>query len=357
MEPTTERSPFAPLETAPPTLPLEAAAAVAEAAFDVTGSASPLESERDLNLRIVSANGDCFVLKLSNRADDRQVLDLQTQAMLHIARHDPELPVMQPLLSRAGNFCEEVAGPDGTYLVRLFSFLPGKTVASREMEAAALEAFGATVARVGLALQGFSHPGAGYPILWDLKHTLQLRRVLSDIEDRKQRKIVEVVLERFEDRVAPRLADLSAQIIHNDLTLDNVLVDTSHRVSGIVDFGDLTHTALICDLAVALVSLMWGRSDPFEAAEAAISGYLSVREIEREEAEVIADLVAARLAALVAIAAWRVRRYPENAAYITANVELAWDLLSKMQGQSMAELQARLESACLSEPGSSSGGA
>jgi Ser/Thr protein kinase RdoA (MazF antagonist) len=345
MEPGTESSPFAPLETAPPKLPSEAAGAMVGAVFGVTGSVSALESERDLNLRIVSADGQGFVLKLSNPADDPLVLDMQTQAMLHIAAHDQGLPVMRPLLSRAGRYCEEVAGAGGSaYLARLFTFLPGRTVDPAEMDAAALEAFGGMVARMGLALRGFVHPAGAYPILWDLKHTPELRRVLGDIEG-DRRSIVRGVLASFEQRVAPRLSSLPSQIIHNDLTLDNVLVDSSHHVSGIVDFGDLTHTARICDLAVTLVSMMWGRSDPFEAAEATVTGYLSVAPIEIEEAEVLADLVAARLAALVAIAAWRVRRYPENAEYITANVELAWDLLGRLR-HSMRELRARLLSAC-----------
>ncbi len=41
----------------------------------------------------------------------------------------------------------------------------------------------------------------------------------------------------------------------------------------------------------------------------------------------LGDLVAARLAMIVAISAWRVRRYPENAAYIQAWDEDSWRLL------------------------------
>jgi Ser/Thr protein kinase RdoA (MazF antagonist) len=41
-----------------------------------------------------------------------------------------------------------------------------------------------------------------------------------------------------------------AQVIHNDMSLYNVLLDDDLRVCGIVDFGDMTHAALVCDLAV-----------------------------------------------------------------------------------------------------------
>ncbi len=118
-------------------------------------------------------------------------------------------------------------------------------------------------------------------------------------------------------------------------------------MSGIVDFGDLTHTALICDLAIALVSLMWRRPDPFEAAEAAISGYRSVVPIEDAEADLLGDLVSARLLALVLIANWRVTRYPANADYITANVGLAWNLLERFDAVGSSRVARRLGAACL----------
>jgi 4-aminobutyrate aminotransferase-like enzyme len=45
------------------------------------------------------------------------------------------------------------------------------------------------------------------------------------------------------------------------------------------------------------------------------------------ELEVLGDLVATRFAAIVAISAWRVARYPENAAYIQSWDDDTWDLL------------------------------
>jgi 4-aminobutyrate aminotransferase-like enzyme len=101
--------------------------------------------------------------------------------------------------------------------------------------------------------------------------------------------------------------------------------------------------------------MMWGRPDPLEAATSAISGYRSVTPIEPAEAAVLADLVLARLAALVVVASWRVRHYPENAEYITANVELAWDLLRRLDDEGPAEIRALLADACLDPRGEASG--
>ena len=41
-------------------------------------------------------------------------------------------------------------------------------------------------------------------------------------------------------RVARALSGLRAQVIHGDMSLDNVLFSDDLQVSGIVDFGDMT---------------------------------------------------------------------------------------------------------------------
>jgi 4-aminobutyrate aminotransferase-like enzyme len=305
---------------------------MAAQAFGVRGVPIPLDSERDQNLRLRSEKRD-FLLKISNSADGPAVLDMQNRAMLHIARVDPDLPVTRPLETISGASYHVVEDATGTkHCIRLLTFVPGATVASSELSLDDISAFGTVVARMGIALRGFFHPAAGYRILWDIKNASDLRPLTKSIGEERRAGLVGRTLDRFERLVLPELPSLRAQPIHNDLTLDNVLLDGNHRVSGIVDFGDLTHSAVVCDLAVSLVSLMWGRNDFMDAARAAVHGYRSVTELDGPELRLIGDLVRARLAALVTIGHWRVLRYPDNASYIMANVDLAWDLLESLDG-------------------------
>lgn len=340
-----------PLEAAPPALASEEAAAAASRFFGLSGAFSTLDSERDQNLRVDSDDGRRYLLKISNPADGVPVIEMQTEALLHINRHDPGLPVMRPLPTLNGDLYASLEGAKGSsHLIRLFTWLEGRMLSSTDLDLRAIEGFGVLVARMGLALRGFFHPAAGYRILWDLKHTADLRPFAGFVTDEWRRAICDRVLARFEGSVLGSISGLRAQPVHNDLTLDNVLLDDAHAVSGIVDFGDLTHTALICDLAIALVSLMWGRPDPFEAAEAAIAGYRTRVSIDPGEAELLGDLVSARLLALVLIANRRVTRYPENAAYIMANVEAAWELLETIDVLGSAQFARRLRDACLKGP-------
>src|SRR5204862_1351431 len=98
---------------------------------------------------------------------------------------------------------------------------------------------------------------------------------------------------------------------------------------GIFDFGDTAYSAQVGDFAVGLASLLRGRTgdDVFRTARIAIDGYASRLPFERVELAVLADLVAARLATIVTVSAWRVERYPENAAYIQAWDDDSWQLL------------------------------
>jgi Ser/Thr protein kinase RdoA (MazF antagonist) len=134
---------------------------------------------------------------------------------------------------------------------------------------------------MGRALRGFFHPAAGRTILWDLKHLDLLRHHLDREPDPDRRALVERALGRYDRIVAPALPTLRALVIHNDLTLDNLLLDAD-RVSGIVDFGDMAHTAMVLDLPAMLQSVLRGRTDLFEAAAAAIGGYVKVTPLEAE---------------------------------------------------------------------------
>jgi Ser/Thr protein kinase RdoA (MazF antagonist) len=157
----------------------------------------------------------------------------------------------------------------------------------------------------GRRCAAFSTPAADYEILWDITRLPKLRPLLTHVSDGQRRAQVERIVDRFETRVAPALPGLRAQVIHGDMSPDNVLFGDDLRVSGIVDFGDMTHAPLVCDLAVAVADVLHGRDDAIEAADAIIGGHVSVTPLEDEEAGLLADLVAARLATEITVTAWR----------------------------------------------------
>jgi len=306
------------LEATPPRFTPEEAAEIAAELFGVHGSASDLGSERDQAF-LLENGGPGGVLKISNAGEDAAALDLEEAAIAHVAAVDPELPIARPIAPRA-RF-------DGHH-VRLFERCNGGK-GGPELDDDAVREVAVVHARLCLALRSFFHPAAGRELLWNLHATPRLRALLEEIAEPERRALLARTLDGFEARVLPEWPRLRAQVVHGDFNLDNILLDAGDRVAGILDFGDCCHTALSADVAVALASLLRGRSteDAFRVARVALDGFASRLPVEPLELKLLGDLVAARLAAIVSISAWRTHRFPENADYIEAWDDDSWRLL------------------------------
>ncbi len=313
------------LEAKPPALSSSDAERIAAGAFGVRGRARLLESERDQNFQLCADDGRAFVLKIANRAEDPAVLDFQTRALEHVAERDPGLPVPRVVRSLGGEPCPVVDG----HRVRLVSFLHGQLLEDASLSPRLLRHLGASLARLGRALRGFFHPAAGHELFWDLKQAAALRAHGVHIGDRKRRALAEQILERFESGVLPQLPGLRAQVIHNDVSRGNTLVD-AERVTGIFDFGDMVHAPLVCDLAVTCAEVMLGADEPVSAAAELVAGYAGVEALRDEERSLLFDLVAARLAVGVCVSAWRVRDHPENRAYIAGDDPAHFAVLERL---------------------------
>jgi 4-aminobutyrate aminotransferase-like enzyme/Ser/Thr protein kinase RdoA (MazF antagonist) len=301
---------------------------------------------------IDGVGGPLGVLKISNASEDPAIVDMETAAALHVCAADPSLPVSAPLPAigadpAAGAIAYRAGASDAAgaaHLVRASTYMPGTaSIDPLELDGDALFDHGVTIARLGRAMRSFFDPSAGRVLLWDVQHALSLRPMADAIEDPAHRALLEGVLDRFETDVVPRWPSLRSQVIHGDVTLDNALVDARGRISGIIDFGDMSHTALVCDLSSALESLLAGREpvDVVPLAMRFIDGYRSVTPLEPEELAVLPDLVSTRLVTVAVLFGWRARRHPDNA-YLRGWEERLWPLLASLEAEGLGMLRARL---------------
>jgi 4-aminobutyrate aminotransferase-like enzyme/Ser/Thr protein kinase RdoA (MazF antagonist) len=322
----------------PPAFTPEAAVDLARTLFGLDGTASPVGSERDQGFMITGDAGPVGVLKISNASEQAAIVDMETAAALHAIAVDPSLPVAAPLTTVGGDpatgaatYAGEVTGPTGaTHIVRASAYMPGRaSIDPRELDAEAVHDYGVTVAHLGRAMRSFFHPSAGRVLLWDVQHALALRPMTEAIRDPVHHALVETVLDRFESGVAPRWPLLRSQVIHGDVTLDNALIDERGRISGIIDWGDMSFSALVCDVSSALEALLALRS-PEEVVPLAmrfVDGYGSVTPLEPIELEVLPDLLTARLVTVAVLFGWRAERHPDND-YLHGWEEGLWPLLS-----------------------------
>jgi 4-aminobutyrate aminotransferase-like enzyme/Ser/Thr protein kinase RdoA (MazF antagonist) len=329
------------LDVAPPTLDARNAEEIARGRYGLETTAEVLVSERDQNFRLTDASDDAWVLKVSNAAEDRGVVEMEVAAVERIAAVDPALPVPVARHALDGSPIA-TADVDGTiHLVRLLPLLPGRNAEPHELDDVAIARIGETVARVGRALRGFFHPAAGRTIWWDQQHLLELARRVSVDEGPDRRELLGEVLARFDATVTPAFPALRAQVIHNDVTLDNLLLDDGGEITGIIDFGDMAHTALVLDIPATLQSLVRGRTDLFEVTDAFMAGYASVLPLEETEAALLGDLLAGRMAQTILISAWRMPQHPDNA-YIRGWAGPAWELLEQLEAIGFDEVSRRM---------------
>jgi 4-aminobutyrate aminotransferase-like enzyme len=125
--------------------------------------------------------------------------------------------------------------------------------------------------------------------------------------------------------------------------LAKALAHERGRITGIVDFGDMSFTALVCDLSAALDSLLQGRpaDDVVPTAMRFVDGFRSRTPLEPIELEVLPDLLVTRLVAGAILFGWRAARHPDNA-YLRGWEETTWPLLAFLEAEGVERLRARL---------------
>ncbi|MFN8169871.1 MAG: phosphotransferase [Candidatus Nanopelagicales bacterium] len=317
-------APFTPLDE-------EAARVLAARLYGLdVREARRFDTERDDTFRLTAGDAR-FVLKVANPADDPALVAMQCEALAHVAAVDPQVPVPRVVPDLSGAAHSVVEGADGEpRTVRLLTFLPGRTLDYAATTAAQRASLGRTVGRLSAALAGFEHPAADRVLAWDLQHVGGLRPQLEHVVDPRTRDDVAAELDRFDAVTAPGLAAVRHQVVHNDVNVDNVVVDEAGDVAGILDFGDMVRTAVVADRAVAMSyavgadgSVADGALDPWAAPYDLARGFADVRPLEPDELALLPHLVRARLAQRLLVNSWLAASNPDNAHYTARSVATA----------------------------------
>jgi 4-aminobutyrate aminotransferase-like enzyme/Ser/Thr protein kinase RdoA (MazF antagonist) len=341
----------------PPRFDAHAAVDIAAATFGVSATAAvDLGSERDQTFLLHRGESATpavmpvvmpVVMKVSNAAEDPAMLDMESAALEHAQRVDPSLPLVMPWVVPGSSGRRAAFHHDGaTHWVRMYDAVQGRArIDATTLSDRALVEWGRTTARLGRALRGYGNACALRTLPWDVQHASQTRPMVAAIADTKHADLVTSVLDRFDAVVTPLWPSLRAQVVHGDLTVDNAIVDDSGTILGILDFGDMSHTALIVDVVSALDSVCGGRpgDEMLRAARLLLDGYQAVTPLEDDELRLLGELWAARTAVGVAIASWRVERGLESAEfglrYVPSSIvaieqllDLGWDRIAYALG-------------------------
>lgn len=317
------------------------AAGLAAQEFGVRGALSPLPSERDQNFMIEAAHGR-FVLKIANRDDSAELLEFQHGALERVRSRLRDCAVQTPLPSRSGTPLALLESDTGVrHFVRLMPWIDGEVLGNRRPRGMPLlESIGSVMGQVDVALAGYSHPAMHRLLHWDLKHADLACAHLVYLDASQRGRIEEI----FAAWSAIDWALLPHGVIHGDANDYNVLID-EERMVGLLDFGDMVHSALVCELAIASAYGIMHEPDVLEALASLVGGYHRARPLEAAERLALPALVRTRLAMSVCYAALARSRAPGDA-YQSISERAAWASIEVLDRLSAPELQRCVARAC-----------
>ena len=224
---TSVTDPMAVLHERAPEFSDEEAVDILRTHWGINAGVRSLVSERDQNFRATAGDGAEYVLKIANSAEPEVVTDFQIKALVHIgARVDAlDLPIRAPevYLARDGADSIRVERNGDSHVIRLVSFVPGIPLGDNLPSPELARNMGEYLANLGIALDGFSHPGSAHSLMWDIQQAPKLRDLVGYVRSPEVGATVSAALDDFESHVSPVMPELRRQVIHP------VLEQTTHR--------------------------------------------------------------------------------------------------------------------------------
>lgn len=286
----------------------------AQKVYGLTATARALPSERDQNFLLTTDFGAQFVLKIANALEDQALLEAQQQVLTHLTAHVSFCPQLVPTSSGAV-LTEIQSATDTRHLVRLVTWLPGVPLGEVKYHSPELmQNLGKCLGQLDRSLAAFDHPSLHRDFHWDLANALRIvEEAEALIADDETRRLVAKLKAGFVREVVPILPKLRRGVIHNDANDYNVIVDpTTQHVTGLIDFGDLVHSFVVADLAIAIAYAILDKPDPLAVAAQLVKGYTTEHPLTDDELAALFGLVCLRLCQSVCIAAQQMQQRPDD---------------------------------------------
>jgi Ser/Thr protein kinase RdoA (MazF antagonist) len=278
---------------------VEEAERLAATSFGLKVRARPLGSQQDSNFVLVEPDDRVLgVLKIANPVFTAAEIEAQDAAAEHVAAAGG----LRAGTVRAGPVT--VPTGDGPALARVLTYLPGGTLTGPGyLSPRVVAEIGAVAGQVSRALRYFTHPGLDRVLQWDLRHADRVvGRLAEHVRDADQRARVTDAAGAAWRRVQAVAADLPRQAVHGDLSGDNLVCTTRHGLrtpDGVIDFGDLTTSWAVGELAVAITSVLRQAGAEPCTTLPAVGAFHRIRPLTAGEAAALWPLVVLRAAVLI----------------------------------------------------------
>ncbi|MEV7155404.1 aminotransferase [Streptomyces misionensis] len=312
-----------------------AAERIAAEHLGITARAQTLGSQQDANFLLHDEDGTPeAVLKIANPAFGATEIDAQDAAADLVASACPALRIATVLRRPDGSPRRTTVDTEnGPAVARLLRHLPGGTLSGpRHLPPSTVAAMGTIAAEVSTALRGFRHPGLDRVLQWDPQHVDRVvAKLAGHIDEPDRRTAIQEATAEAWARVQEVAAALPSQAVHLDLTDDNLIRRPGSRPpmpDGVIDFGDVTESWAVGELAVTLSSLLHHDGTEPHHLLPAVRAFHTVRPLSPEEAEALWPLVVLRAAVLV-VSGRQQAAVDEDNTYAEAALDREWRIFEQ----------------------------
>ena len=322
--------------------------------YHLSGQLKELPGYCDQNLLLTTDNNEQYIVKVANSAEPKLELEMQNAAMAHLTKKQCAVP--HALNNQLGESITTITNnQQEIFCLRVLTFIPGQFYADANPLSHNKDLWsdlGQFIANIDLALTDFTHSGVFRYLDWDLAQGYRVCMSKKHLLKEKQAGLVEKFLTLYQTQTMPVLSQLPQGVIHNDANDYNLLVDninSPERITGVIDFGDMVHSHIINELAIACAYALMGdksfEEDILSAFKTIVAGYHQVRPLLDVELEVLYSLVALRLCTTVCNSALAIEQQPDNE-YLLVSVKPAWQLLEQLTALNPYAVLCQLRQAC-----------
>lgn len=309
-----------------------------DAQYGFSVKAKALTSERDQNFLCTQEKNN-YILKISNPYEDKTILEMQNSCIQYISGRDPSISIPSIIPGLNDEPIQSIQKENDTFFVRLLNYVPGQFLKDIHHQHNLLYKLGIFLGRLTNAMDGFDHAAAHRKFEWNIENLDFIIDHNHFLESKIE--IVKHFTEQYVDNILPVSSGLRKAVIHNDGNDHNVLVNNLGKPSGIIDFGDMVYTYVVCEPAVCMAYVAAENREPLDLISQVLKGFHNEHPLVEEELLAAIYLVCMRLCITVTMAAYRKQLFPQNK-YISVTENQAWVFLEKMKNQDLKDWSKRL---------------
>lgn len=287
----------------------------------------------DKNFHVVTETREEFVFKVTNAEDTLKNGDVMKNILdlLGFLKEEAGFPVPECVKNRDSDFIKVIEIDGKNHAIRLFKFIKGDVLDEAHGSEQLYREVGKFCGSFCVEMQRFPDGKKifkNYSSEWHLEKTWQhCKPKLGHIPE-SRREMVAAIFENFEKTVISQFNLLEIGLIHTDLNGRNILVE-GLKITGVIDFNEVTVSALIFELAVLVTHCML-HAGSLEVERFVVDAFLEKKSLPKRDLDCLELCIKARLCQCLVLCAASAALDPHNL-YLTENSEKFWVLLDEFE--------------------------